>query len=284
MSKCRALIAGALCALAACATSSPARRGETPTILSSNVSYPGVYSFYAGMTLQLFNPALTETRDPTLAGGTSNLYYTNTLLYPSAFPNGWNMTWIMSTAYAFDYPVPKGVYGYLGGRYCNYNNGTTNPTGCVQRQINNVTTLSSQFNFALTGADLTDDFSVLHEMFLTNTQGNQNDHALEVGVYLHPCAQTLIFHFGGSLVGSGNWTDSFGRLWTVRRNGQFVTAVLGNGTDILSGQFDWVGYFAFLKAAGTITGSEWFNGMALGIEPHRNGGTMKLNSWVLVYN
>lgn len=257
---------------------------EAPVIVGANRNYTkGQWNYYGGMWSRFFDSRLTETTELSQAGGASNNYYVRASVPPSGFPNSWTQTWMTPSNYSYTRPGAPGVYGYLATSYCNYDNGSNNPAGCVQRQVDNIFTLTTEFSMvatALPGSAL-GDFNILHEFYLTSAPGNLDTKRLEVGVILHASEGGVRFHAGGTPIGV--FTDRWGNSWTCVRNGTFVTFLRANGANLLSGAFDWREALTFLKSRGHVDGAWWFNGIAMGVEPTRNGGTLSIQRLAVTY-
>ena len=63
-----------------------------------------------------------------------------------------------------------------------------------------------------------------------------------------------------------------GEAWRIFRVGTFYTIAPLDNRDMPRGKLDVVLALRALKGAGIITGKEWFNGIAFGIEPTFSGG------------
>ena len=53
--------------------------------------------------------------------------------------------------------------------------------------------------------------------------------------------------------------------------------------DVLTGTIDCKAALDFLRAKGQLTGEEWFNGIAFGIEPVTGSGSLRVESWAVDY-
>jgi hypothetical protein len=60
--------------------------------------------------------------------------------------------------------------------------------------------------------------------------------------------------------------------------------MLASGDDVVIGSIDVKATLNFLMAKGVITGAEWFNGIALGVEPVSGSGELRLTKWAMTYN
>lgn len=149
-------------------------------------------------------------------------------------------------------------------------------------QIGKLQDLSWDIDLEIGGA--TDQITVLNELFLTNSAGNANDKACEVGLFLHSSVQATVWF--ASLSGSiGTWVDPQGRSWVVKDTGlgslgiPYIVGVPVGG-DVLSGTIDMRSLLVWLVGHGVLDNAHWINGFALGHETH--GGfawTRFKNGW-----
>lgn len=236
------------------------RRGEVATIL------PDRTAFTRGSFLAFASPQA--------AGGSDSISVRS-----SAFPNGTTINW------AWPSTPCAGVCGYMEVTYGNYDSGVPQ-TPVTSRQAKNITTLTEEFNLSTAGD--TTQFNVLDEFYLTSTQGDANTKVIEIGWFLNASASAVSYF--NSVTQLGTYTDAYGRVWKVAQDptggsaGNYVMQMLANGSPLLVGAIDKKAALAFLTSQGKITGNEWFNGMAIGIEPVSGTGSMQVARWTVVYN
>jgi hypothetical protein len=90
------------------------------------------------------------------------------------------------------------------------------------------------------------------------------------------------------LVGSGSYTDSNGVTWRVRQGTDstgLIPYIFAHRLDLadFEGQFLWHDYFSFLINAGAVSGNEWVNGAAFGVEPVSGSGSITIDKFIPTY-
>lgn len=225
------------------------------------------YFAYASPWCAVINPTLAIGRD--LADTIS--------VVPATFPND---VVISSKAPAGDpNSYGCGVYGYNHIGFGNYD-GSTLPTPVTSRQVKDITALAMQVE--ITDQQSDGQYNILNEFYLTSSAGNAAAKVVEIGFFLHASPASIAFAKKGT--GLGVFTDVSGRRWTVTKAAKFVMLVPVDGNDVTSATIDGRGVMAFLVANGIITGTEWFNGAALGVEPVRGSSTVSIGQWTVTYN
>jgi hypothetical protein len=240
-----------------------AANGEQAVTLTDNVFYSrGQYVAYAAPWCAYSNKTLVVGRD-----------LINTItLYPSKFPY----------EAVIDVNAPAedpnnygcGVYGYHHVAFGNYNGGVPR-TAAEPRQVKALNRLEvevSQRSRSLPGS-----YNVLHETFLTREAGKPEDKVIEVGWFLHADATATNWGKGGTRLGTH--VDPAGRQWQVYQRGTFVMVFPADGRDVETGTIHMKPMFDQLMQWKVLTGEEWFNGMAIGVEPVRGKATMTLERW-----
>jgi hypothetical protein len=191
-------------------------------------------------------------------------------LFPAATEIGWS--WPESLNHA------TGVRGYNHIAYGNYDY-TAPPTPVEPRQVSALKELRQSFSWEPVPGD--SRYNVLTEFYLTKVKGDAGTKCMEVGFFPHYPVETLAFMKKDTQM--GQWTDSEGRIWTVSYHpgpaskGPYVTFYPAG--DLYDESIDMKAALAFLKAKGVITGAEWVNGLAFGVEPLSGSGQILLNSW-----
>jgi len=194
---------------------------------------------------------------------------------PKAFPSntGFNWHWPLTP------PKESGVYGYNAVSYGSYDGGVPE-TAIEPKQVKAIRTLSESFTFTM--ARPTGDFNVLTEFFLTGEKGGVEKLA-EIGFFLHASKSAITFATDGEQLGT--FRDAARREWKVSVQpapaGPYYM-FLPEG-DVLTGTVDFKAALDFLKAKGKLAGTEWFNGLAFGIEPVTGSGSLKLESLKIDY-
>ena len=77
-------------------------------------------------------------------------------------------------------------------------------------------------------------------------------------------------------------------VWQVRKdphavNGPDILFYPVNQADVLVGAVDLGAMLSWLRSRGVITGQEFFNGLAVGIEPQQHSGTATVNALSVNY-
>jgi len=193
---------------------------------------------------------------------------------PGTFPSKVEFSW----HWPLKAPAHTGVYGYNAVSFGSYDGGLPEQA-VTPRQIEAITALTETFRFTM--ARPIGEFNVLSELFLTTEPAGTK--VGEVGFFLHASESAMTFAEAGEQL--GDYLDAAGRSWKVAKqpapHGPFYLFI-PNG-DVLEGTVDFKAALEFLRGKGHITGKEWFNGLAFGVEPVTGSGSMRLEKWELTY-
>jgi hypothetical protein len=161
----------------------------------------------------------------------------------------------------------------------NYDGGRP-PVAVRPQRVRTIRQLRQNFAYRYSGSSY---FNLLTEFYLTSRPGDENAKLLEIGFFLHTPAPTLHFAKGGKLVGTTR--DKSGRLWLIYLQGTFCMFIPEGAPDILRGTIDMKSMLNSLMKMGLVSGNEWFNGMAFGLEPAPGGGAtqMTVDHWQVFY-
>ena len=204
------------------------------------------------------------------------LDYTESMtLSRAAFPNGVHIesNWPAAS-------VIKGVRNFLAVDFGDYNN-TVVPDPIVSQHIKDITTLNEAHDLTVGGS--IDGFDVIDDLFLTQGVGSRTTHQVEIEVFLHTPGYSAAYVHSGSRIGS---FDAGGVTWTVSFIRGAVPDILfmpSNQADVPSGTVDLLGMLSYLVSVGRLTGNEYFNGMALGLETGQGRGSLTINSFAVTY-
>lgn len=251
-------------------------RAEIPSIVGSDVNLvkPGSpFTAYASTWCRHFDPTLTDGVD-----------YTNTIVaLMGDFPNNTTIYMNHPNDYAWKRNPNCGVWGLNAIAYGNYE-GNPAQQPVASRRVDGIEALTSRFDMKIAGA--LNRFDVLHEFYLTSAPRDNNAKVVEIGAFLHAPKEIQEFFGHGEQLGS--FTDAGRRKWNVAKQTSgypipFLMAMRAGGVDYLTGSFDFLAMLRWLKDRGHITGQEWFNGMALGMEPLQNSGTLVVRKWAVDY-
>jgi glycosyl hydrolase family 12 len=250
--------AALLAIFAICAVGAAAARHAGPEITLSDyqIYIAGQYSafmapFNAGSLL--------------VGQGYTEAIHLNRVIFPANVVSKWNFP---AT------PSPNGVYGFNQLSYGSSNNG---PQTAASIQVRNLGTLTAAHNLSMTGG--VNNFDIIYDAFLTSTPYGANID--EFTVMVHTPASSGAY--AKSLKQIGTFVGS-GVTWAVSQasTGGQIIFMPANGADELSATFDLKAMLNYLIAEGALTGNEYFNGIALGVEPYMNGGELVYNSWAVI--
>lgn len=203
------------------------------------------------------------------------------LVSSSDFPNDTTLHWDVTP----DPHFQGQVNGYLMLAYGNYNeNAFPLPGG--PRQVKNIAAMTIGADWVYEGDPAT---GLLSETFLTSTghaSGNNAQNSVaEVGFASKVSAGDV--EWAHSLPTVGTFADPDGVTWTVKvridpPSAPFYYAYREGPVDH-EGMLDFKSYFTFLVGAGKLTGDEYFNGVAYGVEPVSGAASLTINRFTLGY-
>lgn len=250
------------------------------------------------------SPYLGFSSDYNPGGLTRGKDYFNKIYVTSAqFPN--------RTRFRGSWPAwTGGVRGYMHLSRGNYDGGAPS-VSTPSKRVSALTTFTETVAWYNFGSN--PYFNVLEEFYLTSTSGNPNTKTAEIGFFLHAPPSTLSYlnvgeskivngvEVGHPNINYGNYTSNIdGSIWVCRSlynpskpAARYITFVqkVGNtvGVDYASGvtkTFDKKHVLQWLIGKGAITGNEFINGAAIGIEPTFEGGVYDVyfHEWSAVWN
>lgn len=206
-------------------------------------------------------------------------FATSMTLYPDVFPKGTRFDWDVTPDPDWD-----GVNGYLAVSYGNFDD---SPGDITPRQANAIANLTVDARWTYDGDDSS---GLLCEMWLgaaaAVSGGFTKTHEVAYFPRLSPEAASWVDRFPD--VGTGSFTDSNDVVWNV------VEALSGDGVlpyyvAYRPSYLDFVGpflfhdYIDFLISSGAIAGTEWFNGVAFGVEPRSGEASLTLDKLDVTY-
>ena len=206
-------------------------------------------------------------------------YTVDMRILPSVFPANTSFRWSVT-------PDPDwgGVNGYVYVAHGNYD---WTPGTHVSRQVYTVTDLTVNQDWTYSGDAAS---GLLSECWLTSTShpsGDLTDKVYEVAYLPKVSTPGASFLASSTVVGSGSFTDTNGVVWNVRENlsatNEPYFMAYRPGYASYTGPLSFKDLFAFLINAGKISGDEWYNGIALGAEPHSGTGSVTINSFGVLY-
>lgn len=196
-------------------------------------------------------------------------------VYPDTFPDGTIFTWDVTPD-----PDWQGVNGYLHVGYGNYDDSPG--ANSTPRQLSAITTLVADIDWTFSGDE---GSGLLSECWLSSApapSGPLPDKIFEIAFFpkTSPSAQSWVN--GLPSVGAGSFVDSNGLTWNVVVSDIYHIAYRPGFADF-TGPLPYDDYFAFLIGAGAVTGDEWFNGLAFGVEPHHGVGSLTISDFTVTY-
>lgn len=195
---------------------------------------------------------------------------------PATMPNGTTFNWNVTPS-----PSWGGINGYL---YISYGNYDGSPGVITPRQVKDIGALTVNATWTQSG-DLSS--ALLSEIWLAAESAASG-------------AFTKLFEiafFPRFSVNSKSWIDSLSQVGTgftsggvsykVREAGnpQGVPYIIAYRSDYgdMQGGLPYKDFFTYLIAQGRITGNEWFNGVAYGVEPDHGIGSLTINTMSVDY-
>lgn len=276
----RLLPAGGLLALALplvlATTQGDAKRGDdkpkdeppakTITLQDRENFYQGSYLAYASPWSTFVDTAMKRGED----------FFDTITVNPETFPDGT----VINSRWPTLRPMKTGVWGYHAVSFGRYDGGDP-PEKVEPKQVKAIEQLVQCFKFSYKNSP---NFNLLNEFYLTSAPGDTKAKVIEIGFFLHLppnggfdelSAKTKITRF----------KDSSYRDWVITRGEKFVTIFPEDGRDVTEGTIDVREFLKVLIDNGVITGNEWFNGIAFGMEPTRGGGQTELTveRWKVFY-
>lgn len=196
------------------------------------------------------------------------------LAFPGAFPDGSIFTWAVTRD-----PNWSGVNGFL---HCSYGNYDDSPGQITPRQVVGITTLAATVDWTFEGDPSS---GLLCECYLTPEAvptGPLATKSFEVAFFPKLSPNSAAFAQGLTPVGSGSYTDRNGITWNVGQGGTYFVAYRPGHADF-RGTLRFDDLFAFLVASKAISGAEWFNGLAFGVEPYSGTGSLTVDKFAVAY-
>jgi hypothetical protein len=242
----------------------PARVSSTALVLGDAVNhFQGPYVAYAGdWSVRMGGVRLRHGVD----------YADSIVVEPATFPAGTEIRWSWPMA-----TPPKGVYGYMHVAYGYYAGGVPHEP-IPSRRIKDIAALKTVYRVA--ASQTSGGYNVLSETFLTSASGDFKTKLKEIG-FLTEISRTGREFFGYSRA-LGQWRDPSGVTWSVAEAGGYYMFVPADG-ELEAGTLHYDEAFRWLTSRGELTGEEWFNGLAIGIEPVAGSGTARIEDWKIEY-
>lgn len=240
---------------------------ESPIILGDQQFYTkGSFIAYAGPWSTYFGAGKALKRGVD--------FVDEIAVQPDTFPANSEFTWHWPLTPAKE----AGVYGYNALSFGSYDGGIPQ-SPIVPRQVKDIVTLEETFRFEMVRP--VGDFNALTEFFLTKKAGGEK--VAEIGFFLRAAKSAVEFANVGEQLGA--FTDASGRAWKIAVQtspaGPYYMFI--PPAEVLSGSIDCKAALDFLRGKGRITGEEWFNGFAFGIEPVKGSGSLRVQNLSVSY-
>lgn len=221
------------------------------------------YSAYTGMFGIYLSPPMTD-------------YDASMRIFPASFPDRTVFSWRVQEG------LPSRINGFLHVDDGNYDESPGTLSG-GPRQVYTLTALKYDMAWTFSG-DVRS--GLLFDSWLTATAhptGILTDKVCAVGMLPKLSTSAITYVAGLPAVGSGTFTDAGGVQWSAKQGvtgtGEPNYLFYRPGNLDYEGEFDLVGAYAFLIAAGKITGNEYFNGATLGVEPNAGSGIFTVDQF-----
>ncbi|MGH1571966.1 hypothetical protein ACRAWG_16320 [Methylobacterium sp. P31] len=180
-------------------------------------------------------------------------------------------------------PASSGVYNFDQIAFGDYYN-TVPQIAVAPSQINSIGNLSESFDFNIGGE--TSNFDVITDMFLTGSAGDNSTNKYEIEIFHHTPQY------------SSDWVNSLTQLGTFSGSGHTWKVAIGSGgsaapdivfmptdtNDVLSGTLNVKDMLNYLVQQNVISATDYFNGLAAGVEVHQGSGSLTANSFSVSYN
>jgi len=204
-------------------------------------------------------------------------YWDMTNITPSTFPNGTvlHSQWPNNTT-----GCSNNVCGFMEVIYGDYDF-TTSSNPITAKQISAINTLTQSVTQSFGGTTVA-GYDFITDIFTTLNPNDNSGNLHELEVFQHCPAFCLSFFSGATQVGT--YTDGQGNVWSIAHSGADNLALLQSHADFTSGSIDIKGIFGYLVSQGLMANTEYFNGLAVGIEPKYLGGIVTETSLSFSYS
>ena len=229
-------------------------------------AYPGMWSLYADRTMGLGRAAV------------ENVDFVSSIeVNRSTFPGQSVIRWRVP-----DKASPTaGIYGYLQLSYGSFS-GSVVPERVQPARVRDIDVLTLEVDFDRSGDS---GFNILNETFLLLDPHDPSSTLLEVGVFMQLSKSGEVYFSQAQQL--GRFTDAAGRVWKVAVDPAAPQApfVMFQPVEAWGerGSIDWKELLEFVRRSGLADGSEWFTGIALGVEPVAGAGKLSVKEFHVTY-
>lgn len=192
----------------------------------------------------------------------------------SGFPANTAITWQWPAS-----PCPA-ICGFLQASYGTYDGGIPQAP-ITSRQVKSITTLTSSHNLTISG--VTNGYDIIYDTWLTQA-ATGNVHLFEIEVFLDTPQYSIDFFNSATPIGT---VTISGITWSVAVSPGAAPDILfkpTNNASVPIASIDMKAMLSYLTTQGQITGNEWYNGHAIGVEPRNGTGSAIINSFSVSYN
>ncbi|MET0240389.1 MAG: hypothetical protein ABW184_10890 [Sphingobium sp.] len=221
--------------------------------------FQGQYMAYASPWSIFFDKELVHGKD----------YKDTITVQPDTFPDNT----VIRTRWPVDRPMKSGVWGYHAIGFGMYDANTSPPIRIEPRRVKDIKRFVQTFDYEWFKSP---NFNLLNEFYLTKKPGNTDEKIIEIGFLLHLPPGEGVWPHG--LKHIGTYRDRARREWAINQINTFVIISPKDQKDVLKGKLDVREFLRELVRLKIITGDEWFNGIAFGMEPVKGAGETEL--WI----
>jgi hypothetical protein len=199
-------------------------------------------------------------------------YADHLVIDPATFPAGTVMHWQWPNV------APKfGVYGYVHIAYGYYAGGVPKER-VAPVQVADAGDIRAEV--AVGSRTDPSTYNLLCETFLTGKPGDfPGSRGLEIGFLMNISGPGRTFFNSSEQL--GRWTDPAGVAWQVAVKDKYLMLIPVGGPKF-AGTLYYGAVMKWLMRNGRLTGREWFNGAALGVEPVRGDGSLRVRRWNVI--
>lgn len=202
--------------------------------------------------------------------------YADTIrIFPDRFPAGT----VIDARWPQHYPTLSGVWGYMHLWWGNADG--SGPNGVTPWQVGNIVSGDERVDFDILSAS-PNNGNVLADLYLTSVAGDPDAKLFEIGVLHHAPPKDSDFVRNAAPIGL--YTDPASRVWLVADTGlnpvgaPFIVFMLQSGSQA-RGRIYKRDMLRYLMQQRILTGSEWLNGRALGVEPNFGVSQTLIREW-----
>lgn len=165
-----------------------------------------------------------------------------------------------------------GVYAFNHIAYGNYNGGIPK-ISVAPIQVSAIRKLTASFALEHQGGG---EYNVLQEFFLQSAVSPPGRQVAEIGFFHHASPSAIVFAKTGRRY--ADYTDAEARTWHVYRKARYFMFFPAGG-ELLSGRLDMRHVLDEMVRRRLLKGTEWFTGVAVGVEPVGGRSSLTVRRW-----